>query len=476
MSDARAKLLSLAIATFVIGALGLGWRASEQHAIATHAAPPPPGSLTGELADKIARASETARGFLRPATGLAELSRLYHANGFFTEAGACYDGLEKLEPKNALWPHLQANILAGFGRLEEARPLEERAVALMSNYLPAALRLGDIQLKDNQAAAAEKTYAAVLRRDAANRYALLGLAKCDLAAGRWPEARDRLRQALVGAPDFVGALSLLVTVAEHFGEAATADEFRAKIGKREFVDFPDPWLDELSASCHDPYRLSVVAAAALAAGDAASARRWLERAITLDATAGTYRRQLGKLFFQARDFAPAREQLEQAVRLTPGDSDAWALLVEILGAQGDTTAANRALADGLKQCPQSPVLHYTAGHRLSEAGRFAAAITELKAAQALRPNEVNAGIDLAMIYFRDERIEEAVAELQAVLAAQPGHPLAMEVLARHAINSHDERAARGWLRELRLQPRVAPDDLKTIIGEYQQQFGRLPPP
>ena len=70
--------------------------------------------------------------------------------------------------------------------------------------------------------------------------------------------------------------------------------------------------------------------------------------------------------------------------ISPGDSDAWALLVEILAAMGETSAADRALFNGLKVCPQSAALHYTAGHRLSEAGRFAEAIPELKAAQALR--------------------------------------------------------------------------------------------
>ena len=436
--------------------------------------PPDPSLLPSGLSSALARAQEGALGYFGRGRGVAELSRLYHANGFFTEARACYAVLRQLEPKEARWAHLEAGVLAGFGDLAAAEPLERQAVALRPDYLPAALRLGEIELKSNRPAAAAATYAAVLGREPANRYALLGLAKCAVIQNGWEKARGHLQQALAVAPEFAAALALLITVEERAGNAEAARALAVKLGKREVADFTDAWSDEIDARCYDPYRLSVLAAAALTTGDSAKARGWLERAIELAPKEGAYRRQLGKLFFQAGDLPRAKAEVEEAVALSPADGDAWILLAEIFTAQRDIASANRALTAGVTANPQSPALRYAIGRRLTEARQFPAAIRELKAVQALRPNEVNAGIDLATIYFQQERIEEGLAELKAVLAIQPGHPLAMEILTRHAIQSNDEKEARRWWGELKLQPRVPAEDLSVIAEEFRQQFRRNP--
>lgn len=467
----------LAVSSVVlVGGARLGWRAVNRHTLAAQSVPDRPAlnAWPAELADRIARGEEAAQGYFRPISGLAALSRLYHANGFYNEAIRCYEGLQRLEPGEARWPHLLASILGGFGRLDEALLLCQRATDLAPGYLPARLRLGDILLKAGRPTLAAKTYAEALERDPGHPYALFGLARCAIAAGDWPKAREHLQQAVKLHPDFVGGLSLLVTVSEHFADQATADSLRAAINQRQFLDLPDPWLDSLSDDCYDPYRLSVAAAVANFSGDAAAARRWLERAIALAPASSSYPRALGKMFLQARDYATARQYLEKAVAVAPGDSDAWALLVEALTAMGDLEAAQRALAAGLVNCPQSPGLHYAYGRRLSGAGRINEAIAEFKTTKSLRPNEANAYVDLALVYFQMERMDEAIAELKAALTVQPGHPLALEVLARHAIGTNDEPAARHWIRQLRLQPRVPAEDLNTIIQEYQQHFGRAP--
>src|SRR5688500_3748560 len=66
-----------------------------------------------------ARLDESVR---RARTGdvaaLAEASRLFHANGFLTEATRCYTVLERLQPKEPRWVHRHATILAGYGSEE----------------------------------------------------------------------------------------------------------------------------------------------------------------------------------------------------------------------------------------------------------------------------------------------------------------------------------------------------------------------
>lgn len=460
----------------LLAATGTGGWLSWRRMLVAYGLPSPPAatSLRPELADEIAAAERTSRSFLHPIDGLAQLSRLYHANGLYPEALQCYATLERVQPREARWPHLHASILASFGRIDEARPLWERAIVLAPDYLPAQIRLGDILTKANRGADAARVYEESRRRAPGNPFALLGLARLAIIQGNWTAARTHLEAAIKSDRDCIGALSLLVTVNEHDHLNAEARALQQRIAGREHRDIVDPWLDGLAEYCYDSYRLSVAAALANLAGDGATARRWLERAVELSPDVASYRRLLAKLLSAQKDYPAARLHLEKAVSLAPDDSDAWVLLVEVLTAMGADGEADRALRAGLAACPQSGALHYSLGHRLALAGRYDQAIPELQLAKKLRPSEANPYVDLAQVYFRLQRIEDGLAEMRGALVVQPGHPLALQVLTRDAIVRGDETAAHQGLQELRRQPRVTETDFNLILGEYQKRFGHGP--
>ncbi len=340
--------------------------------------------------------------------------------------------------------HLLANLLAGSGASMSSCPSGVTPIASHPTMCR-RLRLGDILLKTNQAEEAARAYQEVLK--IGPRPALRCSAWRGAAGGeRWNCARQHLLRARGTSRPLCRTLTLhKVTVHEHFGDLETAKSVRSAIGMREFHDLRDPWLDALLDDCYDPYRVSVGAAVAAYAGDPKTAIRLLERAIMLAPTEGTYARQLGKLHYQLNTHAEARRYLEQAVTLSPEDADAWSLLIDLLNTIGDAPAMQRALAKGLSHCPNSPSLRFANGSQLAKAGRTGEAIAELKRAQRLKPDEVRPFIELALIYFRQDRIEEGLSELRAALVAEPGHPLAMSVLARHAIETEDEPQARHWL-------------------------------
>jgi len=125
------KLRVVLLLVVVAGAAGGGWwwgRAGGSQAVVAQSLPATPdlGAATGDLRAGIAAANARARARLTAVSGLVELSRLYHANGFFAEAIQCYAGLEKLQPADAHWLHLHASILAGYGELEPAIALWQR--------------------------------------------------------------------------------------------------------------------------------------------------------------------------------------------------------------------------------------------------------------------------------------------------------------------------------------------------------------
>ncbi|MFZ5495654.1 MAG: tetratricopeptide repeat protein [Verrucomicrobiota bacterium] len=471
----RVRLLIILLAAALLGAAGW-WTVrttQRQRLVAQHLpAIPPLQGWPAELGTRLAEADADARSWRHSASGLAALSRLYHANGFYPEALLCYDGLRAIQPREARWPHLQAAILADFGRTDEARPLRRQAAALAADYKPARLREADVLLKAGLPPDAQGAYEAVLRDFPGEPYALLGLARCAMERHDWNGARGHLQTALASNPDFIGALSLLVTVRERLGEPAAAEELRARIAGREFTDLPDPWLDELAAVCFDAYRLSVAAVVARASGDTARALALLERATALAPGVSSYFRQAAQIYLADRDYGSAKWKLEQAVAVNPADADAWMLLLGALRGLGQEAAASTALQQALGHCPQSPGLQLERARWLKAQGRLAEAIAAFRLSHSLRPSEATPLVELANTAFAADRAEEGLAALREALARQPGHPMALVSLTFYHIVSGDEAGARRHWEEVRRQPRTPPAMADDLRRAFRRQFGR----
>ncbi len=466
--------LGLILAALLGPGIWFGYRTVARRIMAGQHIPVSPNltAWPAALTEGVAEAEAKISTLFHAVQGLAELSRLYHANGFYAEAITCYEGLRQIEPANARWPHLQACIVADFGRMDEALPLRQQTIALAPDYLPARLRLADVLLKTNRPGDAAQAYAEVLRRSPGDPYALLGLARCDLAAGNWNKARERLEDAVAKNPDFIGAMSLLVTVSEHQGDRSTAESLKAAIGRREFSDLPDPWLDELSDVCFDAYRLSVAAAIASSAGNRPAALELLDRAIALSPNAGSYHRQAGQMLLNEHNYAGAKARLEKAVEINPADSDAWLLLVNALRGLEQEPAVINVLLSGLSHCPQSPSLHLEYARWLKSAGRLDEAIAEFRYGYTLRPSEASPLVELASVYFSVNRNTEALAALNLALERQPDHPMALATLTFYAISLHDEAGARQRWEQVRRQTKTPPEVVSGLRQAFLQQFGR----
>lgn len=450
------------------------WHGAAPQAVVAQALPPQPdlSAASPALRDAIARAEARARGRLAATAGLVELSRLYHANGYFGEALACYAGLEKLEPREPRWLHLHASILAGYGELEPAIKLWQRVTQLDPAYLPARLRLADALLKSNQQAAAAAEYNAVLKAKPDEPYALLGLARIDLEAQRWDEARARLEN-VVRQTHFNLGYDLIVTLYERLGLRDEAASIRgAAKASGAYRDFPDPWLNNLMEDCYDPYRLGMTAGIAAQGGDTAGAKRLLQRAIELAPDDVSSHFQLGGLAVATKDPKLAREQFELCTRLNPTFSDGWAQLSALQANEGDKAAAAQTLADGLARCPDSPGLHLMRARNLRDAGQPGEAIEEFKASIRLRPNEPDAYVELGSLYINLGQEEVAVSLMRLALDADPGDPTALGAMAFSSISAGNEAEARRWLTRVANQPRVPRQQAAVLFQAYQQAFGR----
>lgn len=450
------------------------WRAARQLDLLAAAVPARPdvSHLPVEFITRLAAAETQARGGPARLAAFRELATLYHANGCLPEAGQCYEALLAADANHPRWAHRLAGIYAGYGQLETAVPLWERIFD--TGYIPARLRLGDALLKLDRADEAARAYEAVIKAEPDNPYALTGLARLDLKAGRLTQARARLEQAAARSNLAIGA-DLLASVCEQLGDTARAAELRGRHkSSGAYFDPPDPWTDEIHGDCYDTYRLAVAAGAAAHGGDHATAGRLLERALRLAPSDDRLLLQAAFLAMRLQDLASAQSYLDRAAAASPRNSDVWAQLIELHVARNDFAAAGRALATGLANCPQSPGLRLQLARRLAAAGRIDEAIAQFRESFRLRPEEADPLIEIAQLEFQRERFEPAVAELRRALEVSPGHPVALPTLALHAIATGDERAARQWLRHCADQVRIPREQLARLQTQFAGQFGHPP--
>ncbi|MCF3649156.1 tetratricopeptide repeat protein [Synoicihabitans lomoniglobus] len=467
------------LAVIIVATVAGGWRllqASRARDFVQASVPVRP-DLTGWtslLAGNLTTAEGATKELFGAPEGLVRLSRIYHANGFYPEAMACYGALQELQPGVARWYHLPVSILAGFGRLDDAAIMATAAIELAPDYLPARLRRGDILTKLNRDDEAGAVYEAVLTLEPGNVYALLGLARLAMREENWTQARQRLQQATAEDPNFIGALSLLVSVERKLGHERAADAVQLRMDGREFVDFSDPWLDETMNECVDAYRLSVAAAVARAAGKPSQAKAYLQRAILLDPVSSAYLRQLGRLELSQRDFSGARFSLEKAVEVDSEDSESWLQLIEAYKTMGDTVAANQAITKGLARCPESRGLHLAEGRRLNESNQKRRALAHFQEAYRLKPSEPDPLIEIAGVWFTLGRNDEALQALHEALLKEPGHPMAQATLCYFAISTGDVVEADQWWKRVVDQIKTPAEMRERLRQTYRSKFGREP--
>lgn len=469
--------------SFILAALGLavagyfGWqRISDQRAWEQlrPPLPAPAGESAPGLDARLAAIAPRIDDWPPERAALAEFTEVCHANGHLDSAAAGYEALMQLDPGEPRWPHRLAVIVAGYGQLDEAVPLFRRTTELAPDYIVAWLKLGDAYLKSNSIADAEATYDEVLRREPDNRYALIGLARCDLLTDRLSAARAHLQRAVAGVTDFAGAQSLLATVFDRLGNAAAAAAARARVERSGHYTEPvDPWMEELLFQCHDPYVLLTAASAASVEERPERARTLLERGLSLAPDDARLRRQLGKELAIAGDYAGSRRELERAVELDPTNDGIRFDLLAILRRTQDEAAFRRHVQQGLAATPQSAGFHFEAGRLAALDGRLPEATRHLEFSWRTGPDQPAAAIELAEVYFRTGRDEEAVVLLEQVLVRFPMEYGALVALIRRGTETGDTRTA-GWLQ--RAAEGGAPPALLTELRQgFERKFGRTVP-
>jgi cytochrome c-type biogenesis protein CcmH len=120
------------------------------------------------------------------------------------------------------------------------------------------------------------------------------------------------------------------------------------------------------------------------------------------------------------------------------------------GQAASAPGAEEGVGSGASADPADELLRQA--RAFDDAGRFADAVTAYRAVLEERPQDLAAVLSLGFALIRDDRPEEAVPLMEAVLAADPEHPEALLMLgtAEHVLG--DDRADTTLRRFLELAP------------------------
>jgi HemY protein len=328
----------------------LGWRVIDAGRIARASIPARPdlASAPSVLRERIDSAEQRARSWRGSADGLAELARLYHANGFLAPAQETYRGLIRLQPRDPRWPHSLASILTNYGQLEEALPLLRRTIELAPDYEPARVRLEEALAKTNSRASAaaanppgEKAPDPWLDDILSECYDAYRLRVAAAAASDNATAERWLQRALHVAPDDAA-------VHRQMGDLLTrrGDHRAARSHLDRAVELAPKDADNWA------YLLRLLELT----GDAATAERVLATALTHCPQSPSLHLERGRRLHRAGQFEAALAALETSRKLRPQEVDAYVEMSTVYFRLNRVNDGIAALRQALTVEPAHPVV------------------------------------------------------------------------------------------------------------------------
>jgi tetratricopeptide (TPR) repeat protein len=138
-----------------------------------------------------------------------------------------------------------------------------------------------------------------------------------------------------------------------------------------------------------------------------------------------------------------------------GDPNPWAhfWLAHALAGRGEFEEAGPHYAEAARQDPLNPDVQAEVGRFLLRGGDAAGAVSHLERAARLAPPRAETRTALAAAYFAQNRIDEAVGECRAALAADPTWaPAYYHLGCARARRGEDEEAAACFRKALELNP------------------------
>lgn len=408
---------------------------------------------------------------------LIQLAGVYHINGFSDEALVCYDLLlsEDVDHRDILLYRF-ADLSIQRGSVSEARKSLHQSLKLQPDYLPAQLKLAEIDYKLGDAEQAMERYRQILDAHKGQPQALLAIARNQLREKQLEEAIVTLKQLAVANPTFTDGVTLLTQALQQKGQDQLAAEIREKAPRQKASPLPDPWLDSLMSDCYDAQRLSFAFENHLKAGEFDRAMKLVDQMKSINPNDPQAYQQRGYAYYQVKKYAEAALAYEKALELGGDPSTVRFFLADSLAKSGapqkaeavarnevsDTggsadilvllsdLVADRSVVermDWLEQALEKDPLYGEANQELSRIywrlGKRNEAIQLLENVRQLSTDDIASRIMIGRYALERDRPHEAIEPLEEAVAIDMTNQDARALLALACLRMGNEQARTG---------------------------------
>jgi tetratricopeptide (TPR) repeat protein len=434
---------------------------------------PDPGALEpGVLASYRARSEALDRVLADPlatreALGDAcgALGMWLHVYRYFERAHLPYRCAEAMLPSDPRWPYHRAALFVREGAVDQARAALERTLLLRPEYLPALIRLSDLEVKAGRPDRGERLVGRILDADPENPIALTLLGRIAVSDGRFEEARAWLERSLERSPDVPETHYLLARAYRNLGDAAAA---RRHLEASRVDDRAPRW-----GTLSDPYRAELERVesgaawqmergrALLAAGRAQEAVPYYRRAVEASPEDWTARINLGGALQRAGDLEGATAVFQQIVATHPSPPPHPELALAhfnlgvVLDASGRSAEAELSYRRSLDSDPEQLAANRELGRLLARLGRNEEALSHFAIAAARDPADPGVRFDRVVAQIRLGDFERAATQAEEDLGVLPDQQALMLILARLRAASPDDSVRSGG-QAVALARRIAP--------------------
>jgi tetratricopeptide (TPR) repeat protein len=333
------------------------------------------------------------------------------------------------------------------------------------NSVPVLRALARAHLQNNEMALAEETLRSAVQSNPGDKAVRLELSQLLTQSGRPEQARPVLEQLVKEAPSDVSALEALFRVQASLKDLAAARGTAENI-QQSRPDMPLGW-----------YLAGAVSEAEKKYDDAEAA---YVRALEIQPAAGEPLTALVRVDAARKQIPKALTRLDKVIAEQPDNVIARNLKGELLTSRGDLTAAAVAFNDAIAKAPKwwmpyrGLALSHLAGKRNDDAIKVLEDGLAKTGAAAI-------GTDLAALYERLDRPDDAIRTYETLVNREPGSVAAANNLAMLLVSYRTDPASLNRAAELtgKLDHVSEPAILNTRgwvkfkRGEFQESLSLL---
>ncbi len=351
------------------------------------------------------KAIDMAPNEIRP---LMVTARFFDTIGQDDRAMAMYEKAMAMEPENAGVMATVARFQLSKGEIDKAETLVDKVLATQPKFPAARLIKGEIMVGRRQFAEAVNTFDQILKDEPRMAEAHYFLSLALIGTGNASRAKAALQQTLELAPGLVKARLLL-------GETL-----------RREGNFPEALVqvEEVLKDQPDHYQALLLRGNLKAAQrDTEAAGNDYRRLVALQPENPVGYYQLGLLTRLDQKYEEAIGYFDQALQRNPKLMDVFTNKVLTLAAQKKwdeaLNACTQQLAVVADSKPAQAIVHFMEGQiHKARNDRKAAELAFRKSVEA-NANYVQAYYEMARLYLQDNKLDEAVAQYEALLAKDP---------------------------------------------------------